>query len=169
MKTAICPGSFDPVTKGHVDIIRRAGVLFDSVIVAVMSNSAKRCLFSEQERAQMLRSALADVPNVTVEVFTGLLADFASRRGAAAIVKGLRAMSDFEYEFQMALINRSLCGGAETVFLPASTEYMYLSSSMVKEIAHYGGDITAYVPDGLAVIIEKKIRGERNGDQHVGV
>jgi len=169
MKIAVCPGSFDPVTKGHVDVIRRASGMFDNVIVAVMNNSAKRCLFSAQERAQMLEKALAGVANARVEVFTGLLADFASRRGATAIVKGLRAMSDFEYEFQMALINRSLNNGTETVFLPGSAEYMYLSSSMVKEIARYGGDITAYVPDGLAAVIEKKIQGERNGDQHVGV
>lgn len=169
MKIAVCPGSFDPVTNGHMDVIRRACGMFDSVIVAVMNNSAKRCLFSIEERAQMLEKALASIPNARVEIFTGLLADFAARCGATAIVKGLRAVSDFEYEFQMALINRSLNSGTETIFLPCSTEYMYLSSSMVKEIARYGGDITAYVPEGLAAIIEEKIQGERNGDQHVGV
>ncbi len=149
MKIAICPGSFDPVTKGHIDIITRASSLFDKVIVVVAVNSKKTTAFSAVERLNMLRKVTADLDNVTVDICDGLLAEYAREHGAKAIVKGLRAVSDFEYEFQMALANKKLYPDAETVFLTTASENMYLSSSVVKQIAHFGGDITGLVPDVL--------------------
>lgn len=166
MKTAVCPGSFDPITKGHMDIILRASSLFDKVIVAVMDNPQKQCLFSVCERKNMLLQCFEKYPNIEIEAFDGLLADFVKQKNAAAIVKGLRALSDFEYEFQMALINRNLFSGAETLFLPASAEYMYFSSSMVKNIAFSGGDVTEYVPEGISDLIKRKTQEKRDG-KHV--
>lgn len=159
-KVAICPGSFDPVTNGHVDIIRRAASLFDRVIVVVMTNAAKQPLFSKEERQELLQRTMDDLPNVEVEIYDGLLAAYAKEKKAAAIVKGLRAMSDFEYEFQMALTNRELNSEAETVFLTTKAEHMYLSSSLVKQVAGYGGDIRAFVPACIAEDILRKF--ERN-------
>ena len=147
MKTAICPGSFDPITLGHLDIIQRASVMFDRVIVAVLINPGKNPSFSAEERLNMIRRVVADIPNVEAECFDGLLADYARLRNAQTIVKGLRAVTDFEYEFQMALINRKLNPQTDTVFLTTSSQHMYLSSSMVKSIACFGGDISDFVPE----------------------
>ncbi len=130
---AVCPGSFDPVTVGHLDIIKRAAKMFEEVIVVVMTNSSKHPSFTAEERMEMIGAATADIPNVSVDKYDGLLADYAAMRGAGAIVKGLRAMSDFEYEFQMALTNRKLNPNIETVFLTTTADNMYLSSSMVKK------------------------------------
>lgn len=162
MKIAVCPGSFDPVTKGHLDIITRASKLFDRVIVVVMSNSAKSPLFTQVERMELLHRAIsaAGIDNVTVDCYDGLLADYVKMRNATAIVKGLRAMSDFEYEFQMALTNRKIYPEAETVFLTTAAENMYLSSSLVKQVAQLGGDISDFVPSCILPDITKKFRKE---------
>lgn len=157
MKIAVCPGSFDPVTQGHMDIIRRAAALFDKVIVVVMTNSAKQPMFSQQERVEFIRRAAAGIDNVEVDCFGGLLADYAREKNATAIVKGLRALSDFEYEFQMALTNRKLNPNTETTFLTTTSEYMYLSSSLVKQVAQLGGDITGFVPDCIIEDIKRKV------------
>jgi pantetheine-phosphate adenylyltransferase len=146
VRRAVCPGSFDPVTNGHLDIVRRASLLFDEVVVAVGTNVGKNRLFSADERIAMLRRACADLANVTVEGFTGLVTTFCSEHDATAIVKGLRAASDFDYELQMAQMNSSLTG-IETVFLPTSPERGFVSSSLVKEVAGFGGDVSAFVPD----------------------
>ncbi len=162
MKIAVCPGSFDPVTKGHLDIITRASKLFDRVIVVVMSNTAKSPLFTQVERMELLQRTISDVgiDNVTVDCYDGLLADYVEMRNATAIVKGLRAMSDFEYEFQMALTNRKIYPEAETVFLTTAAENMYLSSSLVKQVAQLGGDISDFVPSSILPDIMKKFRKE---------
>lgn len=146
-RTAVCPGSFDPVTVGHIDIIRRASKMFDHVIVVVMINASKQSCFTLEERVRMLRASTAEFPNVRVDSYNGLLAEYAASKHADAIVKGLRAMSDFEYEFQMALTNKKLSPDIETVFLTTSAENMYLSSSMVKQIASMGGDVSEFVPE----------------------
>jgi pantetheine-phosphate adenylyltransferase len=162
MKIAVCPGSFDPVTKGHLDIISRASRLFDRVIVVVMSNAAKSPLFNQVERMELLQRVIdaAGIDNVTVDCYHGLLADYVKMRNAAAIVKGLRAMSDFEYEFQMALTNRKIYPDAETVFLTTAAENMYLSSSLVKQVAQLGGDISDFVPACILTDITEKFRKE---------
>lgn len=160
MKTAIYPGSFDPVTVGHIDIIRRAAGLCDKLIVAVMHNAAKKPAFSPEERCELLRRTAGDIPNVEIQMFSGLLADYAEQMRATMIVKGLRAVSDFEYEFQMALANRKLNPAVETVFLTTSAQHMYLSSSIVKDIAAHGGDITGFVPDSIKDDILLRIRKE---------
>lgn len=161
-RIAVCPGSFDPVTKGHLDIITRASKLFDRVIVLVSKNMMKtRACFSPQERKSLILSVTKDFPNVTVDIFDGLLADYVRDAGAIAIVKGLRAVSDFEYEFQMALTNRELYAGAETVFLTTTAENMYLSSSVVKQIAAFGGDISHFIPPEILDFIEKRLLEER--------
>lgn len=156
MKIAVCPGSFDPVTLGHVDIVTRASALFDKVIVVVLTNAQKRPMFSVEERLDLLRRATKGLPNVSVDAYDGLLAEYARQQGACAIVKGLRALSDFEYEFQMALTNRRLNPEAETVFLTSTADKMYLSSSLVKQIAAYGGDISEFVPKDIVPDIMKK-------------
>ncbi|RHO63218.1 pantetheine-phosphate adenylyltransferase [Butyricicoccus sp. AM05-1] len=158
MKIAIYPGSFDPVTLGHLDIIRRASVMFDRLIVAVMHNQNKKPVFSAEERVGFLKRTTADLPNVEVESFGGLLADYAKQKNACVIVKGLRAVSDFEYEFQMALANRKLNPELDTVFLMTSAEYMYLSSSIVKDIAVHGGGVADFVPEGIMQDIVRRIR-----------
>lgn len=162
MKIAVCPGSFDPVTKGHLDIISRASKLFDKVIVVVMSNAAKSPLFTQVERMELLQRVITAVgiDNVTVDCYDGLLADYVKMRDATAIVKGLRAMSDFEYEFQMALTNRKIYPEAETVFLTTAAENMYLSSSLVKQVGRLGGDISDFVPACILPDITNKIRKE---------
>lgn len=161
-RIAVCPGSFDPVTKGHLDIITRASKLFDRVIVLVSKNMMKtRAFFSPQERKSLILSVTKDFPNVTVDIFDGLLADYIRDAGAIAIVKGLRAVSDFEYEFQMALANRELYAGAETVFLTTTAENMYLSSSVVKQIAAFGGDISHFIPPEILDVIKKRLLEER--------
>ena len=159
MKKAICPGSFDPVTLGHIDIIERAAEIFDEVTVLVMSNSSKKAsLFTVEERMEFIRRSVTK-PNVKIDTYNGLLVDYARENGAVAIVKGLRAMSDFEYEFQQALINKSLYPDAETMFLCAKGENMFLSSSMVKEVCTLGGDIRPFVPSGIAEDIYKRCKG----------
>lgn len=145
--TAVCPGSFDPVTIGHLDIIQRASKMFDHVIVVVMNNQSKAGgWFSTAERVALLRTATEEIENVSIEHYDGLLAEYCRAKQAGAIVKGLRAMSDFEYEFQMALTNHKLNPEVETVFLTTSAENMYLSSSMVKQIGSMGGDIREFIP-----------------------
>lgn len=161
-RVAICPGSFDPVTVGHLDIITRAAKMFDKVIVVVMTNSSKSPSFSAEERMSMITKACEGLDNVYVDCYEGLLAEYAAMRDAGAIVKGLRAMSDFEYEFQMALTNKKLNPNVETVFLTTKAENMYLSSSMVKEIARMGGDIREFVPDVIHNEIINRLQKERN-------
>jgi pantetheine-phosphate adenylyltransferase len=143
--TALCPGTFDPVTNGHLDIIWRAGQHFDRVVVGVLDNPAKQPLFPLEERVAMLREACGPADNVEVEGFSGLLVEFAKQRGAAVIVKGLRAVSDYEYEIQMAQMNLRL-GGVETLFMPTNPTWSFLSSSLVKEVARFGGDVEGLVP-----------------------
>ena len=157
LKTAVCPGSFDPITMGHLDIISRASKLFGSVVVLVSVNAAKHSAFTLEERVELARKATAHLPNVRVDSFDGLLVDYLRGLGDCAIVKGLRAMSDFEYEFQMALANKKLYEGAETIFLAAGAEHMYLSSSLVKQIAHFGGDISGFVPDSILQEIQNRL------------
>ena len=146
MKTIIYPGSFDPITCGHFDLIQRAAKMTDSLIVAVLHNSNKKSYFSMQERVEMIKKCTADLSNVEVAHYDGLLADYAAKRGANAIIKGLRAMSDFEYEFQMALTNKKLNPNVETLFLTTASQNMYLSSSMVKQIASMGETFQALSP-----------------------
>lgn len=162
--TAVCPGSFDPVTVGHLDIIKRAAGMFSKVIVVVMTNSSKHPSFTAEERMEMIRTATYDIPNVEVAQYDGLLADYARMVGAGAIVKGLRAMSDFEYEFQMALTNKKLNPDVETVFLTTQAENMYLSSSMVKEIGRMGGEIRDFVPEAIQDTIIRRLQNERKFD-----
>ena len=162
MKTAICPGSFDPVTVGHVDIIRRAAKLFDKVIVVVMINYHKpNSYFTASERVELLKRSLGNIKNVEIDMYSGLLAEYADKKGACAVVKGLRAVSDFEYEFQQALTNKKLNPELETVFLTASAESMYLSSSVVKQVCEFGGDIREFVPAEVCDDIISRIK-ERN-------
>ena len=151
MRVAVCPGSFDPVTNGHLDVFRRAANLSDRVIVAVLINKTKSSLFTVDERMEMLREVVADLPNVEVDSFYGLLVDYCKDRGVQAIVKGLRAVSDFDYELQMAQMNYRL-GGVETLFVSTNPLYSYLSSSLVKEIATHGGSVEGLVPD---VVLER--------------
>ncbi len=158
MKTAICPGSFDPVTLGHMDIIERASGLFDRVIVAVLNNVVKNPSFTVEERIELLKATTAHLDNVEIDSFDGLLVDFAKSKGAVAVVKGLRAVSDFEYEFQMSMINKKLYPELETVYLNTSQDYMYLSSSVVKQIASLGGDISNFVPEAIHTKIVDRLR-----------
>ncbi len=146
MKTAVYPGSFDPLTNGHLDIITRSSKLFDKVIVTVLTNSAKKPLFSIEERMDFIRRTTKHLPNVEVQSFAGLLVDFAKEKNCNVLIKGLRVVSDFEYEFQMALANKNQMPEVETMFLPTAQEYMFLSSSIVKELARYHGDLTGLVP-----------------------
>ena len=146
-RIAICPGSFDPITKGHIDIIVRAANMFDKIIVVVMTNINKTCSFTPEERKALILKTVSNIKNVEVDIYDGLLADYAKQKGACAIIKGLRAMSDFEYEFQMALTNKKLNPDVETLFLTTRAENMYLSSSMVKQIASMNGDISDFIPD----------------------
>lgn len=157
MRIAVCPGSFDPMTKGHLDIVARAAKLFDRVIVLVVRNPDKCSAFSAEERREMIKKVTAPMPNVEVDIYSGLLADYVREKGAAAIVKGLRAVSDFEYEFQMALANKELNPEADTVFLTTKAENMYLSSSVVKQIASFGGDISKFVPAEILDEIRQRL------------
>ncbi len=156
MVRALYPGSFDPVTNGHLDILQRASLLFDEVLVAVADNHSKQVLFSPEERVTLLQEATAFLPNVRVTSFQGLLVDFARNQGARAIIRGLRAVSDFEFEFQMALMNRSLEPKLETLFLMSSEEYTYLSSRMVKEVSRLGGEIGRFVPDCVNAALQAR-------------
>ena len=149
MKIAIYPGSFDPITNGHLNIIRRAANIFDRLIVCVMVNSGKNPMFTQQERAELIGRVTADIPNVEVDAADELLADYARRKGGCVIVKGLRAGSDFESEFQMALINHKINENLDTMFLTAEHQYMYLSSSTVKELGRYNVDLTDFLPQEI--------------------
>jgi len=156
MSRAIYPGSFDPITNGHLDVIGRALKLFDDVIVAVAHNDEKQPLFSLEERLDLLRETAGKIDNVRVAEFEGLLVEFARAEGAGAVIRGLRAVSDFEFEFQMALMNRKLEASVETIFLMPTEEYTYLSSRIVKEIARLGGDVSAFVPACVAKALNRK-------------
>ncbi|MBO1679419.1 pantetheine-phosphate adenylyltransferase [Bittarella massiliensis (ex Durand et al. 2017)] len=157
MRTALCPGSFDPITKGHLDIILRASRLFDRVVVLVSVNPDKRTAFSVAERVELIRAVTGDLANVEVDAYEGLLVNYARQVGATASVRGLRAVSDFEYEFQMALANKKLNPQLETIFLNTNSKYMYLSSSLVKQIAAFGGDIDDFVPQAIIEPIKQRL------------
>jgi pantetheine-phosphate adenylyltransferase len=159
--TAACPGSFDPVTNGHLDIIARASTLFDRVVVAVGVNASKRRLFSAEERIAMLTEACAGFDNVEIDQFDGLLTDFCKDRGISVIVKGLRAVSDFDYELQMAQMNSRLAD-VDTVFVPTSPEYSFLASSLVKEVATFGGDVSGLVPDHVLARLRERLRAPQD-------
>lgn len=163
MRVAICPGSFDPITLGHLNIIRRTSRIFDEVVVCVMKNASKTSpMFSIEERAEMVSRTVARFPNVRVETPEGLLAEYAKKYENAVVVKGLRAASDFDYEFQMNLINKKINPDMETMFLTASEKYTFLSSSIVREMAKYGADLKGLVPDEIREDIEKKALQWRN-------
>jgi pantetheine-phosphate adenylyltransferase len=161
LTSAVMPGSFDPVTYGHLDIIERASTLFAEVIIAVVENPTKCCLFSLQERAEFLVSTTNHLTNVRVDTFSGLLVAYMQSAKASVIVRGLRVATDFEYELQMALMNHELCAEVETVFLPSSYRYSFLSSSLVKEVALHGGSVTAFVPGQIEEGLKSKISTER--------
>ena len=154
--TALCPGTFDPVTNGHLDIIGRASQTFESVVVGTLENPSKQPMFSLEERVAMLKEACSGMPNVTVVSFRGLLVDFAKSQGDAAIVKGLRAVSDYEYEIQMAQMNHRLAS-VETLFMPTSPKWSFLSSSLVKEVAQLGGDVSALVPPHVGAALADRL------------
>ncbi len=157
MVKAVYPGSFDPVTNGHVDIIDRASKVFDHLIVAVLENPRKTPLFSIEERVEMLNNIIEHYPNVEVDYYKGLLIEYSRKQGAKIIIKGLRAISDFEFEFQMALINRKLDCDVETLFMMTNNKYSYISSSIVKEVASYGGEVKDLVPTEVYESIMKKL------------
>ena len=161
MKTAIYPGTFDPITYGHIDIIERARDIFDKVIVMVAQNPEKQPLFTDTERVTMIKKVVSKYRNVEVDSYDGLLVEFAKRKKATAIVRGLRAVSDFEYEFQMALMNRKLEANITTVFLMPHEKYTYLNSSLVREISRLGGDVSEFVPPIVRQLLSKKIKSLR--------
>lgn len=158
MRVAVYPGSFDPITNGHLDIIRRASRLYDKVIVGVLNNTSKNPKFSAEERREMINTVTKDIPNVSCDVFSGLLVDFAKQNQANVIIKGLRTVADFEYEFQMALLNKALNPEYETVFMMTDSKYSYISSSMVKEVAKYHGELDGFVPPSIKEKIIKKYK-----------
>jgi len=161
VRRAIYPGSFDPITNGHLDVIQRAAKLFDEVVVAVAFNEQKTSLFPVDERVALIQHASATVPNIRIERFDGLLVDFARQQQASAVVRGLRAISDFEFEFQMALMNRKLEPEIETIFMMPAEKYTYISSRIVKEIARLGGDVTAFVPTSVAEALQARLHGAK--------
>lgn len=158
MRIAVYPGTFDPVTNGHLDILRRAAMLFDKLIVAIAKENYKDNLFTTHERLELVNHEIKDLPNVEAMAFSGLLGDFVVSQGACAIVRGLRAMSDFDYEFQMSLMNKKLAPDVETVFLATTSEYLFLSSSIIKQVAAFGGDISGLVPENVEQALQKKFR-----------
>ena len=163
MKIAIYPGSFDPITSGHLNIIRRAADIFDKLIVCVMVNSTKSPLFTQEERVQMIRDVTDDIPNVEVDSSCDLLAEYARQKGSCVVVKGLRAGSDFENEFSMAIINHKINPGLDTMFLTAEHQYMYLSSSTVKELAGYDVDLSEFLPEKIIPVFKQRIADVRQG------
>lgn len=163
MKAAIYPGSFDPVTSGHLNIIRRAANIFDRLIVCVMVNAGKQPMFTLEERVELIRRVTADLPNVEVDCSDRLLAEYAKQKGSCVIVKGLRAGSDFENEFQMALINHNINPNLDTMFLTAEHQYMYLSSSLVKELGSYGVDLTQFLPEAIIPDFQARINSNLQG------
>jgi pantetheine-phosphate adenylyltransferase len=156
VRRVVCPGSFDPVTNGHLDVIGRAARLYDEVVVAVLVNITKKCLFTVDERLDMLREVTSEYGNVRVDRFQGLLVDFCAANGTSAVVKGLRAVSDFEYEMQMAQMNYQMAK-VETLFITANPQYSFLSSSLVKEIAQYGGDVSGLVPESVLARLRARL------------
>ncbi|OUN01548.1 MAG: pantetheine-phosphate adenylyltransferase [Firmicutes bacterium ZCTH02-B6] len=160
MRIAVCPGSFDPVTRGHVDIVERAARLFDLLYVAVLDNTRKQALFPAEERVAMLREATAHLPNVCCESFTGLVVDYAQSRGADVIIRGVRSPSDCEYELQMAGMNRELAPGIETLLLPTSPAYAHVRSSLVKEVAVLGGSVDAWVPENVSRRLRERLQAK---------
>jgi len=158
MRTAIYPGSFDPVTNGHLDLVQRAAKLFDRVIVAVAVNDGKKPLFTLAERMEMVRASLKAYPKTEVDSFDGLLVDYVEKRGGQAIIRGLRAVSDFEFEFQLALMNRKLNERVETIFMMPKDTYTFLSSRIVKEIARLGGDVRCFVPEPVRLALAAKLK-----------
>ncbi len=165
MSRAIYPGSFDPVTYGHIDIIKRAAKIFDELTVSVLKNSAKTPLFSVDERVNMLKEVCMDLPNVKVESYSGLLAEYAENNHIGVIIRGLRAVTDFEYELQIAQTNHKISPSVDTMFLTTSLEYSYLSSSIVREVAAYGGDIHHFVPDFIADRVYERAGEKANGSK----
>ena len=161
MKVAIYPGSFDPITSGHLNIIQRAANIFDKLIVCVMVNAGKNPMFTQEERAELIRRVTEDIPNVEVDCSGELLAEYAKRKGSCVIVKGLRAGSDFENEFQMALINHKINPELDTMFLTAESQYMYLSSSTVKELGSYGVDLSDFLPESIIPDFQERIKQNR--------
>ena len=161
MKIAICPGSFDPVTKGHVDILERSSKLFDKVIAVVLVNPSKTPTFTTEERVDLIKRVTAHIPNVEVDSYAGLVADYAKIKNAHTLIKGLRAVTDFEYEFQQALINKKLNPELETLFMVTNQEHMYLSSTLVRQIAEFGGDIDMFVPEEIKDILKAKMVKEK--------
>ena len=161
MKIAIYPGMFDPITNGHLDIVKRASHLFEHVVVAVAENPRKQPLFSLEERAVLVAESvdILGLSNVSTDRFEGLLVHYARRKGASAIIRGLRAVSDFDYEFQMALLNRKLVPDLETVYLMPSEEYTYINSSIVKEVAFFGGKVDCFLPSAVAKALQEKVKG----------
>jgi pantetheine-phosphate adenylyltransferase len=157
MKTAVYPGTFDPITNGHLDIIKRASRIFDHIIVSVSNNLSKNPLFTLEERHRLIENSIRDLDNVDVDVFDGLLVHYAEKKGATAIIRGLRAVSDFDYEFQMALMNRKQNPKLETIYLMPSEEYTYINSTVVKEIARLGGRIDCFLPPAVQRALEDKI------------
>ncbi|RPI12832.1 MAG: pantetheine-phosphate adenylyltransferase [Ignavibacteriae bacterium] len=155
-KIAIYAGTFDPVTYGHIDVLERASLLFDKVIISVSASSSKKTIFTVEERLEMISDCVKNIPNVKVESFTGLLVEYAKRSNATAIVRGLRAISDFEYEFQMALTNRKIAENITTVFLMPNEKYTYLNSTLVREIASLGGDVSPFVPCNVLEKLNEK-------------
>ena len=164
MQTAICPGSFDPITLGHLDVIRRASKMFERVVVCVVANPGKHCAITLEERCEQVRRVTASIPNVEVDMWEGLLVDYADRYENPVVVRGLRALSDFEYEFQQALTNKSLYPKVETVFLTTEGKNMFLSSSMVKEVCTLGGDISSFVPKEIINDIYERCKGDSKND-----
>lgn len=168
LKLAVYPGTFDPITNGHIDIIRRILRIFPTVLVAVAPNPKKAPLFSLEERLQMIRTATEGFHDLSVEPFQGLLINYLRKKGATAIVRGVRAISDFEFEFQMAMMNRKLDPKIETVFLMPSEEYSYITSTLIKEVSGYGGDVTAFVPKGVSEKLLEKFPREAGPDRKKG-
>jgi len=162
-KIAVYPGTFDPVTYGHIDIITRASKIFDKVIVAVAHNKAKGTFFTVEERVEMLKDAIKDIKNVTVDDFNDLVVDYVKRTGSNVMIRGLRMISDFEYEFQMALTNRKLANDIETIFMMPHEDYSYVSSKLIKEAASLGADMASFIPKKAEIALKKKIKKQKRG------